>query len=118
MESSKKRRQQALTDADRLLIRNWNRTHPPAFQKDLAEWFTKETGHEINQGMILKILSLVYAHLDTLDLKKNTKELRGSRRLNGDWPDLDGALFEWQQRMEAIEAIITGDILKEKASAL
>ena len=34
----------------------------------------------------------------------------------GDWPDLEYALFEWQQRMEQKKAIVTGDILKTKAS--
>jgi DDE superfamily endonuclease/Tc5 transposase DNA-binding domain len=36
----------------------------------------------------------------------------------GDWPDLEYALFEWQQRMEQKRAIITGDILKTKAKEL
>ena len=36
----------------------------------------------------------------------------------GDWPDLEIVLFEWQQRIEQKKAIITGDILKEKARQL
>ena len=36
----------------------------------------------------------------------------------GDQPDLKIALFEWQQRIEQKKAIITGDILKEKARQL
>jgi hypothetical protein len=35
-----------------------------------------------------------------------------------DWPDLEYALFKWQQRIEAKKAIITGDILKTKAKQL
>jgi hypothetical protein len=42
MEEKKRRR--ALTDADRLMIRKRNQTHPPAQQKDLADWFTATTG--------------------------------------------------------------------------
>jgi hypothetical protein len=42
-------------------------------------------------------------------------KIRSSR---GDWPDLDHALFEWQQRMEQKKAIITGEILKTKAREL
>ena len=38
MEEKKRRR--ALTDADRLMIRKHNQTHPLAQQKDLANWFT------------------------------------------------------------------------------
>jgi hypothetical protein len=40
------------------------------------------------------------------------------RSSGGDWPDLDHALFEWQQRMEQKKAIITGEILKTKAREL
>ena len=45
--------------------------------------------------------------------------MKGKSRLAiGNWPDLEMALFEWQQRMEQQKAIITGDILKEKARQL
>jgi hypothetical protein len=44
-----KRHRRALTDADRLLIRKRNQTHPPAQQKDLANWFTATTGHPIDE---------------------------------------------------------------------
>jgi hypothetical protein len=36
-----------------------------------------------------------------------------SRSSTGDWPDLEMALFEWQQRMEQKKAIITGDLTGE-----
>ena len=66
METSKKRRR-ALTDADRLSIRNRYKTHPTAQQNELADWFSNETGHKINQGMISKALGAQYDYLDTLD---------------------------------------------------
>jgi hypothetical protein len=37
------------------------------------------------------------------------------RSSQGDWPDLEAALFEWQQRMQKKKAVITGDILKGQA---
>ena len=47
------------------------------------------------------------------------REMKGkSRSSAGDWPELEGALFEWQQRMEQKKAIITGEILKTKAKQL
>ena len=46
MEEKKRRR--ALTDTDRLMIRKRNQTHPPAHQKDLANWFTATTGHPLD----------------------------------------------------------------------
>ena len=51
--------------------------------------------------------------------QKNIQAMKGkSRSSTGDWPDLEMALFEWQQRMEQKKAIITEDILKEKARQL
>ena len=41
-----------------------------------------------------------------------------SKSSKGDWPELEIALFEWHQRMEQKRAVITGDILKEKARQL
>ena len=41
-----------------------------------------------------------------------------SRSSAGDWLELEGALFEWQQRIEQKKAIITGEILKTKAKQL
>jgi hypothetical protein len=75
METSKKRRR-ALTDANRLLIRNRHKTHPTEQQNELADWFSKETGHDINQGMISKTLGTQYDYLDPLDPKADKKVLR------------------------------------------
>jgi hypothetical protein len=40
------------------------------------------------------------------------------RHYKGDWPVLEAALFEWQQRMQNKKATITGDILKAKAAEI
>jgi hypothetical protein len=66
-----KKRRRAPTDTDRLIIRKRNQTHPPAHQNDLAEWFTQETSHSINQSMISKVLSKKYNYLDSLDTKED-----------------------------------------------
>ena len=94
MEERKRRR--ALTDTDRLMIRKRNQIHPSAPQKDLAEWFTKETGHEINQSMISKILSKNYDYLDGMDKKKDKQIFQGKKNSIRDQPDLEAVLFEWQ----------------------
>lgn len=111
MKTSKKRRR-ALTDADCLSIRNRYKTHPTAQQNELADWFLNKTGYKINQGMILKALGAQYNYLDTLDPKADKNTLKAVRSSTSDWPDLEGALFEWQQHMQDMDAIITGDILK------
>ena len=114
-----KRRRRALTDADRLIIRKRNKSHPSAYQQDLADWFTQETGHLVNQGMISKILSDTYSYLDNIEKKREREELKHRKRFSaGDWPVLKATLFKWQQHIEAKKAIITGDILKEKSHQL
>jgi hypothetical protein len=41
-----------------------------------------------------------------------------SRLSIGDRPELEMALFEWQQRIEQKKAIVTGEIVKAKAEQL
>jgi hypothetical protein len=114
-----KRRRRALTDAERLMIRKRNKSHPLAQQQDLADWFAQETGHRITQGMVSTVLSNTFDYLDNIEKKRDKEALKNKMRFSaGDWPELEAALFEWQQRMEAKKAIITGDILKEKAHQL
>jgi hypothetical protein len=115
--SAPKNKRKAITDAERLIIRKRQKEHPSK-QSDLAKWFYNETGHAIDQAQVSKILSSTYNHLDGLDSKKDKKALNSKRTSAGDWPDLEAALFEWQQRMQKNKAIITGDILKDKASKL
>jgi hypothetical protein len=115
--SAPKNKRKAITDAERLIIRKRQKEHPLK-QSDLAKWFYNETGHAIDQAQVSKILSSTYNHLDGLDSKKDKKALNSKRTSAGDWLDLEAALFEWQQRMQKNKAIITGDILKDKASKL
>ena len=70
-----KKRRRALTNTERLIIRKRNKFHPLAHQQDLADWFTKKTNYEVNQSMILKILSDTYSYLDNLEKKKEREEL-------------------------------------------
>ena len=113
---SQKRR--AITDFERQSIRKRQQQHPAAHQSELIEWFKQETGHELNQSSVSKILSSKYEYLDSLDKKKDKDKLESKRTSAGDWLDLEGALFEWQQRMQQNKAVITGEILKSQAGKL
>jgi hypothetical protein len=62
--------------------------------------------------IISKILSSKYDYLDSLNKKIDKDKLELKRVLVGDWLDLEGALFEWQQRMQKKKVVITGEILK------
>ena len=90
-----KKRRRALTNTKRLIIRKRNKSHPPAHQQDLTDWFTKETGHEVNQSMISKILSDTYSYLNNLEKKKEREELQQKKKSSRrDWPALEAVLFE------------------------
>jgi hypothetical protein len=62
------------------MIRKCNEAHPPGQRKDLAEWFTRETGHEINQSMISKILSKNDNYLDGMDKWREKQVLQGKKK--------------------------------------
>ncbi|KAH7304360.1 hypothetical protein BKA65DRAFT_560456 [Rhexocercosporidium sp. MPI-PUGE-AT-0058] len=109
--SSQMKRRQALTDTDRLCIQKRNKTHPPEHQSELATWYKGETGRQLTQGRISKVLSSHYDYLDKKDPKKDKKELQ-AKRTSCDWPELEATLFEWQQRIQDKKAVITGDLLK------
>ena len=113
-ESNLKRRR-AFTDLERRNIRQRHTEHPGP-QSALISWFIAETGHKINQSQISKILSKDYEYLDDPNRKKPT--LGSKRHYQGDWPELEAALFKWQQRIQKKKATITGDILKAKAAEL
>ncbi len=78
MEEKKRRR--ALTDADRLIIRKRNRTHPLAQQKDLAAWFTATIGHPLDQSQISRILGPKFDYLDGEHTQKDMREMKGKSR--------------------------------------
>ena len=103
----------ALTDAERRSIRR-RRTETGETQAETAAWFAAQPeGRTLNQSQISKIMSSSYMYLDD-DNRKDSK--LGSKRVtNGEYPDLENALFHWHLQMEKNKAILTGDILKAKA---
>jgi hypothetical protein len=112
------RKRRAVTNDERITIRRRNREHPSPHQGELITWFHQETGHQLDQSQISRILSSKYDYLDTLDPKKDKAKIQSQRISLGDWPELEGALYEWQQGMQKKRAVITGDILKEQAIKL
>jgi hypothetical protein len=103
----------AITDADRRNIRR-RRAETGETQAETAAWFAAQPkGRALNQSQISKIRSSSYAYLDD-DNRKDGK--LGSKRVTqGEYPDLEDALFHWHLQMEKKAAIITGDILRAKA---
>jgi DDE superfamily endonuclease/Tc5 transposase DNA-binding domain/Fission yeast centromere protein N-terminal domain len=106
-------KRQAITDADRRNIRR-RRTETGETQAQTIAWFAAQpSGRTLTQGQISTITSSSYAYLDSDD-RKNSK-LNSKRSYQGDYPDLEDALYHWHIQMEKKKAILTGDILKAKA---
>jgi hypothetical protein len=114
-DSSVKKRRRAFTDLERRNIRTRHRTHPGP-QQHLINWIKETSDRTVSQSTVSEILSSKFDYLDDPSLKP--KNLRSQRHHEGDWPDLEHALFEWQQYMQHKKATITGDILKSKAQEL
>ncbi len=106
------KKRHAVGDAERRRIRRRYKEHP-CNQKEMCQWYLKETGHSIVQGRMSDILSTKYQHLD--DDNRNDRYLTSFRNVRADYPDLEQALYDWQQRMEKQGAPLTGDILRAKA---
>jgi hypothetical protein len=107
------KRRRAVTDLERRNIRQHYKEHPGT-QQALISWSNDQTGHLLNQAQVSKILSPKYSYLDNIQPTSKLKK----RQAKSDWPDLEAALFEWQRRIRQKDGIITGDILKEKASTI
>jgi DDE superfamily endonuclease/Tc5 transposase DNA-binding domain/Fission yeast centromere protein N-terminal domain len=106
-------KRQAITDADRRNIRR-RRIEVEETQAQTIAWFAAQSnGRTLTQGQISTITSSTYAHLDGDD-RKDCK-LNSKRSYQGDYPDLEDALYHWHMQMERKKAAITGDILKAMA---
>ena len=81
----------------------------------MVEFFNDKYGRVLTQSTISESLSDKFKHLDNQDhpLRPDSKKRRESK-----WPDLDAALFEWQQRMFANNITITNELLKRTAKDL
>ena len=100
-------KRKAVSDKERFQIRKRSREHPRS-QVDLIKWFYAQSGHKLDQSQISRILSSKYDYLDNTTQKQVQNRHRVSK---SDWPDLEAALYEWQQRLQKKDAVITGEIL-------
>ena len=108
------KRRRAVTDAERKALRDFyfdpQNNKPP--HKQLRQWFETQFHHYPSQSTISESLFSKYARLD-----KDTSSLsEAKRQRDAFWPDLEDALFDWQQQMMRKNATITGDILREMAA--
>lgn len=104
-----------VSDKERFKIRKHAKDHPST-QAKLIEWFYQQSGHRLDQSQMSQILSHKYDYLDAAPKEAHVKDkLRTSV---SDWPGLEAALFEWQQRAQKANLVITGEILKQQAERI
>ena len=113
----KQQRRRPIKDVERKALREYyskNATHKPSHAQ-LRQWFFENFHHRPSQSTISESLSATFAHLDS------TKPLARPdlfKHRECTWPDLEDALFDWQQRMIQRGATVTGDTLKEVAAEI
>ncbi len=106
---------QALSDDQRKAVcRYYYVTHRRALdQCAVMSWFERAYERPISQSQVSRILSKEYAFLDQL---KPNDQLSQKKRRSCKWPELEHALFTWQQAMQQRGAALAGEHLKAKAS--
>ena len=88
-----KQRRLPITNEQRKLIRDHYRAcRSEISQKSIQEYFFNQTGRRLNQSTISEILSPHFAYLD-----ESVNHLTVKRAHHPHWPNLEAALFEWQQ---------------------
>ena len=114
---SSKKKQHAITNAKKKLIRdfyNKNLNNKPSL-KAIKAWFEETYYYIVSPSSISEILSDWYSHLN------NTADLiflEQKRQWQSHWPDLEDALNEWQIRMIRKGTTITGLSLQEMAGVI
>ena len=105
-----------ITDAQRRELRQYWAKAPvnaKPTQNQIATWFSAKF-HPISQSTVSDSLKPTYDYLDT------EKKLERPERLahkDGNWPDLEAALFEWQLATNRKNNTVTGLLLRSSLRA-
>ncbi|EPY54077.1 hypothetical protein SPOG_05545 [Schizosaccharomyces cryophilus OY26] len=108
-------RRRAITEKEKKELRNYfyNSSDKPT-QSDLISWFKQRFDKDLSQPSVSQILSSRYSYLDHLtDVDGDVKRNRPAK-----YPILEKLLFEWQQRAQSQNQVVTGEAIKETASKL
>jgi len=89
------RARRPISDEKRKALRKWHSTTTPRPTLEACgKWWNKEYGYTLSSSTAGEILSIKYMHLDA-STTSSTSRKRARIAL---WPDLENALFEWEQR--------------------
>jgi hypothetical protein len=103
-----------ITDAQRReLPQYWAKAPVDAkpTQNQIATWFSAKF-HPISQSTVSDSLKPIYDYLDT---EKRLERPERLARKDGNWPDLEAALFQWQLATNRQNNTLTGHLLQEMA---
>jgi hypothetical protein len=101
-----------ISHVERKAIRSWTFSqHPRPRQKAIVAWFEAEFARKLSQSTISESLDDRFQHLDAEAPLSNT----AYRVRAAAWPILEAILYEWQQKIEAQGALVSGDLLADKA---
>ena len=105
------RKQHGMSVSQRQALRNYARQNPLLTQSQLRQWFEAEFQRLITQPTISESLSSKFAHLDSpgTNLPSGRQRTRAVQH-----PELEQALFEWQQRIEK-NIPLSGEAIREQA---
>ena len=105
----------AIKDSQRKALRDWYNDDSNGKQslESCSRWWQEKYGYALNKSSCCQILSNQYARLDQINSVVAWQDK--ARESHGDWPVLEEALFEWEQRYEAIHNTVTDEILRLKA---
>lgn len=100
-ERPSKRLRRAITIDQKKALRAWSQSYEKEpSHVECMRWWNSKYGDSPRQSTISELLSKKYAHLDT-----TTTTLPGKRERVAHWPELEEALFEWEQLETAKQQI-------------
>lgn len=112
-----RQRRHAVTDYERQQIRLYYKKQPGKTNKDVAAWASEQFGRRIDATIVHRAMSSKYDRLDGQRFKKNSYVYsRGNH--DGDWPELEAALFEWHMRLQASRQHVSGGLIAGMAERL
>jgi hypothetical protein len=108
---------QALSNEQQKAIRNFYfvTQRRVSEQRDVISWFHRTHSRTLSQSQASIIFSDQYSHLDPV---RSTDDLSTKKRRSCSWPEVEQALFTWQQAMQRKGATLSGEHLRHKATEL
>ena len=116
---SNKRPRRAILNSQKKALRVWyyDDSHHAILGKSKLEacshWWNQQYGYTISNSTISEIISSKYAHLNE-DESLHRRDAKRDR--SAKWKALEEALFEWEQRYEGADHVVTGEVLRVKAT--